>query len=62
MPWPAAYITDMFEFEFPAHTGVEFRLDQRFDPVPDARTHAGLDRVDPIVEKLGRRQSIGLRG
>jgi hypothetical protein len=20
MPWPAAYITDMFESEFPAHT------------------------------------------
>ena len=21
MPWPADYITDMFEFEFPVHTG-----------------------------------------
>ena len=46
----------------PLQGGVEFRMDQRFDPVPDARTHAALDRIDPIVEKPRRRQNIGLRG
>ena len=29
MPWPAAYITDMFESEFPAHTAAH-RLNCRY--------------------------------
>ena len=45
----------------PLQGGVEFQMDQRFDPVPDARTHAGLDGVDPIIEKPGRRRNIGLQ-
>lgn len=42
----------------PTESGVEFALDQGFDPVPKPLAHTRLDRNDPIVEKSG----FGLAG
>ena len=46
---------------------IEFAADQLLDELTRPSPHLGLDRVDPVVEKinsqLGRRlQGIGLRG
>src|SRR5438309_837698 len=45
---------------------VELAMDQFFDELPSPITHRRLDRIEPIVEKLGSRlgftlQGIGLR-
>jgi hypothetical protein len=45
---------------------VELAMDQLFDELPSPIAHRSLDRIEPIVEKLGSRlgftlQGIGLR-
>src|SRR4029450_10365977 len=40
---------------WPAQSRLKLRLDEGFDPVAHPLAHAGLDRVDPIVEKPGLR-------
>jgi hypothetical protein len=38
-----------------AQGGIQFGLDESLDPVADPFAHAGLDRVNPAVEKPGFR-------
>src|SRR4249920_3349257 len=61
MPWPVAYITDMFESEFPAHTGPQFIpgsvevSDKPVDPVQRLRpdpieqpSTVGIEVTEPV--------------
>src|SRR6202051_3441126 len=41
---------------------VELAADQLFDELTRASAHLGLDRIKPIVEKLGNRLRFKLRG
>src|SRR6266536_3805600 len=41
---------------------VELAADQFFDELPSPIAHRGLDRIKPIVEKLGSRLGFTLRG
>ena len=40
---------------------VELLADQLFDELPSPIPHLGLDRVEPVVEKLGSRLDFTLR-
>jgi len=51
----------------PCQCGIEFAADQFFDELTRPSPHLGLDRVEPVVEKINshlsrRLQRIRLRG